>query len=138
MQQVAAVRKRWLVDEFVQNRRTGAIFTLHTRLKDFPLADGRGYGPDGGKLLQQVRTDLDAFTESEIACLENHGYSLADAVLRSRAPVMCPNLAAPFRWPNQDWCDDGKLAEARKGKPPAKNPAGRFPLRDRSYAEMIA
>jgi NTE family protein len=112
MEQVAAVRKRWLVEDFLAKRRTGAIWTLHTRLEDFPLANGRGYGPDARKLLHRVRTDLDAFTASEIACLENHGYSLADAALRSRAPALCPNLAAPFRWPNEEWCDDGQLSEA--------------------------
>ncbi|CAN5281396.1 patatin-like phospholipase family protein [soil metagenome] len=44
MEQVGAVRKRWLVDDFVAKRRTGAIWTLHTRLEDFGLDDGRGYG----------------------------------------------------------------------------------------------
>ncbi len=114
MEQVAAVRRRWLVEDFLAGRRTGALWALHTRLEDFPLADGCGYGPEARKLLHRVRTDLDAFTASEAACLENHGYSLADAALRSRAPALCPNLAAPFRWPNEDWCDDGRLSEALK------------------------
>jgi NTE family protein len=112
MEQVAAVRKRWLVDDFVNNRRTGAIWTLHTRLEDFPLDDRCGYGPDARKLLHRVRTDLDAFTPSEIGCLENHGYSLADAALRSRAPALCPNLNAPFRWPSDEWAQDAKLSVA--------------------------
>jgi hypothetical protein len=59
-----------------------------------------------------VRTDLDPFTEGEIACLVNHGYSLADAAMRSRAPVLCPILDAPFRWPHEVWCEDAKLSEA--------------------------
>jgi hypothetical protein len=42
MEQVAAVRIRRLVEEFLAKRRTGAIGSLHTRLEDFPLADGRG------------------------------------------------------------------------------------------------
>lgn len=115
MEQVAAVRKRWLVNDFEESRRTGAVWTLHTRLEDFPLTDGRGYGADARKLLHRVRTDLNAFSESEIACLENHGYSLADAALRSRAPSLCPNLAAPFRWPHEEWCDDVKLPSALAG-----------------------
>jgi len=106
MEQVAAVRKRWLVADFSHGRRTGAIWALHTRLEDFPLADSRGYGDTARGLLHSVRTDLDAFTEGEIACLENHGYSLADAALRSRAPTICTNLMAPFRWPHDQWCDD--------------------------------
>jgi NTE family protein len=114
MEQVASVRKRWLVDDFAHERRTGAIWTLHTRLEDFPLPDRRGYGPDARTLLHGVRTDLDAFSASEIACLENHGYSLADAALRSHAPALCPNLTAPFQWPNDDWCEDRKVSEALK------------------------
>jgi hypothetical protein len=47
---------------------------------------------------------------SEIACLENHGDSLADAALRSRAPGLCPSLAAPFRRPDEGWCGDGNLS----------------------------
>jgi NTE family protein len=112
MEQVAAVRKRWLVADFMENRRAGAIWTLNTRLEDFPLADGRGYGADARELLHGVRTDFDAFTPGEIACLENHGYSLADAAVRSHAPGLCANPGAPFRWPHEEWSDDGKLADA--------------------------
>jgi NTE family protein len=112
MEQVASVRKRWLVDDFVNDRRTGAIWTLHTRLEDFPLADRCGYGTTARKLLHRVRTDLDAFSQSEIGCLENHGYSLADAALRSRAPALCPNLNAGFSWPADEWSDDARLSVA--------------------------
>jgi NTE family protein len=112
MEQVAAVRKRWLVADFLERNRTGAIWTLHTLIEDFKLADSCGYGPDVRKLLHRVRTDLDALTEGEVACLENHGYSLADAALRCRAPALCPNLAAPFRWPHDGWSADGRLQEA--------------------------
>ena len=114
MEQVAAVRKRWLVDELGTGRRTGAIWTLHSRPEDVPLKDGQSYGTDARKLLHKVRTDLNAFSRGEIACLENHGYSLADMIVRSRAPSLCPNLSARFRWPNEEWCDDGRLTEALK------------------------
>ncbi len=112
MEQVAAVRKRWLVNDFIAGKRTGAIWTLSTLLEDFKLTDACGYGDGVRKLLHRVRTDLDAFTEGEMACLENHGYSLADAALRSRARALCPNPATPFRWPHQVWSDDGGLREA--------------------------
>jgi NTE family protein len=115
MAQVAAVRKRWLVADFLEKKRNGAIWTLNTLLEDFTLKDSCGYGADARKLLHRVRTDLDAFTEGEIACLENHGYSLADAALRSRAPGLCPRLEAPFRWPHAGWCDDGRASEALSG-----------------------
>ena len=112
MEQVAAVRKRWLVEDFLGGRRTGAIWTLHTRLDDFPLADKHGYGANACKSVQKIRTDLDAFSQPEIACLENHGYSLADAALRSRAPAFCPNLSSQFQWPHQHWSDDAAAVAA--------------------------
>lgn len=112
MEQVGAVRKRWLVDEFRARRRDGAIWTLNTLLDDFPLSEKYGYGVDARKSIQKVRTDLDAFSEAEIACLENHGYSMTDAALRSYVPEICPNLTSPFRWPYNDWCDDSSVIKA--------------------------
>ncbi len=106
MEQVAAVRKRWLVEEFVNSRRVGALWSLHTLLEDFPLADRQGYGSTARILLNKVRTDLNAFSEGEMACLENHGYSLADAAIRSRAKSLCPNPTSPFRWPHSKWSTD--------------------------------
>lgn len=111
-EQVGGVRRRWLVEEFVGARRTGALWMINTRLEDFPITDARGYGPSVRAYFPGVRTDLNAFTEGEIACLENHGYSLADAALRGRAPQLCPNLAAPFQWPNDHWCDDSVIRRA--------------------------
>ena len=111
MEQVAAVRKRWPVTDFLAGKRTGRL-DPGTLLEDFKLADACGYGDGVRKLLHRVRTDLYAFTEGEMACLENHGYSLADAALRSRAKALCPNLAALFRWPHQGWSDDGRVPDA--------------------------
>lgn len=112
MEQVAAVRKRWLVADFVAKRRIGATWSLDTHLDDFALPDARGYSPVVRQLIQQMRTDLDAFSVGEIACLENHGYSLADAALRSRAPVLCAPDAHPFQWPHPDWVDETECARA--------------------------
>jgi NTE family protein len=114
MEQVGALRRRWLVQEFLEGRKTGALWTIHTRCEDFRLQDAKGYGQDARRLLQDVRTDLDPFTEGEIACLVNHGYSLADAAMRSRAQPLCPIPDAPFRWPHDGW-DDTSAYEALCG-----------------------
>jgi NTE family protein len=111
-EQVGGVRRRWLVDEFVGKRRTGALWMINTRLEDFPITDARGYGSAVRSFFPRVRTDLNAFTEGEVACLENHGYSMADAAMRGRAPQLCPNVSAPFRWPNDRWCDDSVIRDA--------------------------
>ncbi|MCI0376219.1 MAG: patatin-like phospholipase family protein [Gemmataceae bacterium] len=112
MEQVRAVRQRWLVADFQEKKRIGAIWTLHTRLEDFPITDARGYGKGARELLKRVRTDLDGFSDGEIACLENHGYSIADAALRSRAPGLCPKIKSAFEWPHEPWRDEEKLAKA--------------------------
>ena len=112
MEQVGAVRKRWLVDEFSKGRRTGAIWALHTRLEDFPLSDRCGYEPSVSAAIQRIRTDLDSFSDAEIACLENHGYSLADASLRSRATTLCENPHANFRWPHPAWTEQSVILPA--------------------------
>jgi NTE family protein len=103
MEQVGAVRKRWLVEDFLTGRRSGAIWTIHSRLSDFPLADAQGFEEEICQRIRSIRTDLDAFTAAEIGCLENHGYSLADAALRSRAPALCSTSPGDFQWPQQEW-----------------------------------
>jgi NTE family protein len=112
LEQVGAVRRRWLVDELSNGRQQGALWTIHTLPDDFDLPDANGYSPAVRRLLQRIRTDLNRFTEGEIACLENHGYSLADAAIRSRAIGLCPNPAAAFHWPHPDWLEDSKSTKA--------------------------
>lgn len=115
MEQVAAVRRRWFVQDLVAKRRTGAAWALNSRLEDFPAPDRYGYDEECSRLLHAVRTDLNEFSEGEIACLENHGYSLADAAVRSYATGLCPNIGARFQWPNVPWSDSKKTAAALSG-----------------------
>jgi NTE family protein len=114
MEQVGAVRKRWLVDEFLTGRRTGAIWALHSRLEDFPLSDRCGFESSTSAAIQRIRTDLDSFSDAEASCLANHGYSLADAALRSRAPTMCSHTQSPFRWPDPAWTESPVILNALK------------------------
>ncbi len=115
MEQVAAVRKRWLVQDLLSGRRKGAIWTIHTRLVDFPLQDKRGYSEMASRSIQSIRTDLDPFSKAESACLENHGYSLADSAVRSYASNFCVNTSYRFEWPNADWVDDNRVVAALTG-----------------------
>jgi NTE family protein len=127
-EQVAAVRKRWLIDSFElitkidalvkQNPGldvsslfsdipvlSGALWQINTRLDSFPpmTPEPQGYGPNLLDLFSTIRTDLNGFTPGEEACLENHGYSLADAALRARAPSLCSAKPRPFAWPHEQW-----------------------------------
>ncbi|HZY88803.1 MAG TPA: patatin-like phospholipase family protein [Gemmataceae bacterium] len=110
-EQVGAVRKRWLIQELLGKRCAGAVWAINTRLEDYAVK-ARGLGLAVRPLLPEVRTDLNAFTPGEIACLENHGYSLTDAALHARAPELCSSPCAPFRWPHPKWCDDQAVAAA--------------------------
>ena len=112
MEQVAAVRKRWLVADFQTGKRVGTIWTLNTRLGDFPGGTGRGYGEEACDLLHRVRTDLNDFSAGEIGCLINHGYSLADAAIQSWVPVLVPTEPTDFDWPEKQWSNDPVLRAA--------------------------
>jgi NTE family protein len=111
-EQVGAVRRRWLAEQLTDGVREGAVWTLNTIVERFRAEGRQGYGAGAQDYLTGVRTDLDRFAEGEIACLENHGYSLADAAVRSFAPQLCSHADAPFCWPHPEWSAGEKLVEA--------------------------
>jgi hypothetical protein len=45
-------------------------------------------------------------------CLENHGYSLADAAIRKHLPSVCAAPAAAFCWPYEDAGTDAAAEKA--------------------------
>jgi hypothetical protein len=98
---MTAVRKRWLIEKFVAKSRLGALWAINTNIEDYELPGAPGYGSEVRQLLSRVRTDLNSFSDGEVACLENHGYSLADAALRSRAPQLLANPVPQFVWPHR-------------------------------------
>lgn len=112
--QVGSVRRRWLVEDFVAKNRTGTVWTLQTALKDFGLDGAPGYA-ENVELLNTVRTDLNAFTDGEVGCLVNHGYSLANAAVRKWVPHFCTDRDAAFKWPDPEWSTDANLKEALAG-----------------------
>ena len=105
-EQVGAIRKRWLVEKFVAGSRLGALWAINTNLEDFGIPYQPGYGAEARQLLSKVRTDLNSFSDGEMACLENHGYSLADAALKSRAPQLLSTQPPAFTWPHLEWRAD--------------------------------
>lgn len=82
--QVAAQRKRWLIDTYQMpsTKTKGAYWGLASKVSNYGLVDASGYSPEVLIALNEIRTDLDSFTAGEIACLENHGYALANAAAR--------------------------------------------------------
>jgi NTE family protein len=58
-----------------------------------------------------IRTDLDAFSDAEIAVLENHGYQLADIAVQTHVPNLVSQNSPP-RPPHPDWIDEAKVRAA--------------------------
>lgn len=112
IEQVGAIRRRWLFEQLDTKVRKGAMWAIHTRCGTFPPADKQHYSEPVRLVLNKVRTDLNAFTGAEMACLENQGYCVTDGAVRSYAPQLCSNAAAPFRWPNPDWVEEVKVLKA--------------------------
>lgn len=59
----------------------------------------------------EVRTDLDMFSDSEIAVIENHGYFVADYAVSKKTPELITNNA-PLKPPHPDWIDENKVRTA--------------------------
>ena len=107
-EQVGAVRKRWLIEQYLSKARVGTLWAINTNVGDYPIDNAHSYSPEVRPLFSSVRTDLNSFSDGEIACIENHGYALADAAIRSRTPQLACNLDAEFVWPNPSWVNDDK------------------------------
>ena len=101
--QAEAVRKRWLIDSYVRGVYDGAYLGIHNSVGEFPAPPRAGYTkPLATDVLAQIRTDMDVFSDVEIAVLENHGYTLADAACAGHIPWSQP-AATPAAPPAPDW-----------------------------------
>lgn len=85
--QTRALRKRWLIGDFVAGRRHGGYWGLDTQIDDYsdPLAVARDN--DITDALSVVPTRLAGYGELTEGRLINWGYALADAALRQRVGI---------------------------------------------------
>ncbi len=84
--QAEAVRKRWLIASYIRGDYTVAYLGIRNSVSDFPTSGTPGYSKDlATEVLANIRTDMDRFSDDEIAALENHGYTLADAAYKAHA-----------------------------------------------------
>jgi hypothetical protein len=78
-------------------------------------------------VIATVRTDLDAFGEAEQAVLENHGYLLADAAVRTRlAERAAPIEPLPPEPPHPHWMNEIRAREALASSSRRARPLGRL------------
>lgn len=99
--QARAMRARFLINQFERRVRKGAFWSIGTDTSKFKTSqEGNFYTYDSINKISNIRTDLDAFSDDEIKILENHGYIVADAVIRRRAPSLIirdEDLCIPHR-----------------------------------------
>ena len=111
--QAGALRKRWLISNFLADVMDGAYWGISSATTSYGLPDGSGYSKAlAAEVIARVRTDMDAFSRAEIAVLENHGYLLADAALRRHVPALLPDHVPPAVVPHPAWLDETRAAAA--------------------------
>ena len=100
-EQTRALRKRWLIKDYMKGEMGGAYWGIATRIRGYELEENGRPGPivkdsDVTGSLSRVRTRLNKFNADEQEQLINWGYALADAAMRRH--VLEPG-AKPGRLP---------------------------------------
>ncbi|MGH3423453.1 MAG: patatin-like phospholipase family protein [Nocardioidaceae bacterium] len=93
----STVRLRWLADTIAEGDAAGSSWSLDA------VAPG-GYPRETVRMIDAVRTDLDAFSQGEQRVLERHGYFVADAAVRADVPDLV-RLDAPLTDPQPEASD---------------------------------
>ena len=90
--QALAVRKRWLISNFVSGQMKGTYWGIGGTVAEYDLEGG--YSEDVVRnFIAAIRTDLDSFSDAEACVLENHGYALADAAIQNASGAAAPTGA---------------------------------------------
>jgi NTE family protein len=107
--QALAIRKRWLMASFLTNKLEGTYWGIGGYASKYGV--NQGYSETLAKgYIATIRTDLDSFSEAEASILENHGYWLADAAIKTHVSRLYPSNAPPVKVPNPDWdCSEDKI-----------------------------
>jgi NTE family protein len=115
--QAGALRRRWLGASLATGVFRGAYWGIAgstagpggRRVPAGSLSYTRGLAL---RTLATVRTDLDRFTDAEVAVLENHGYLSGAAALAQHAPELLPAPVPACSPPHPSWMDEARVADA--------------------------
>jgi NTE family protein len=100
--QALAIRKRWLISSFLTNKLAGTYWGIGGSASKYGVQ--QGYSETLAKgYIATIRTDLDSFSGAEASILENHGYWLADAAIKTHLSSLYPTDAPNAKAPNPDW-----------------------------------
>jgi NTE family protein len=123
--QVLALRKRWLISNFLAGELKGTYWGIGSDTAGYK-SGVPGYSKELiAEVISKVRTDLDAFSPAEAEVLENHGYMLAEAAVKRHLPSLSA-LPAPFAVPHPAWLDEAKVRRALADSAKRKLPFGRW------------
>ena len=97
--QVRSLRKRQLIDSFVQKDRQGTYWGIRTNIGDYGLPDAMDCPFSKTIQLANVKTRLKRLDENVQKKLINWGYAVCDAAMRKHVQ---PGLQAPAAFPYQE------------------------------------
>src|SRR5262249_20361307 len=101
--QALALRKRWLIGGFISGLFEGTYWGVSSAVESYEVEVSPAYAKAlARRIIAHIRTDFDAFSETEAAVLENHGYTLAEAAIRRHLPQLLPAPVPPLVLPH-DW-----------------------------------
>jgi NTE family protein len=122
--QVGALRKRWFFSELdtkighdgvERPPRKGTYWGIKSASTDRIDTELPGYDEAiTDAFISGIRTDLDGFTEGEMAILENHGYLLANRIIKKYAAYLLPANPPTLAVPNPDWMDSERVRQELK------------------------
>ncbi len=113
LSQVSAVRKRWLIANFIDKVMLGTYWGIGSAAKKYGSSDG--YSERLAEdIIAGIRTDMDAFSVGEISVLENHGYLLAEAAISRHVRTLAESSATSPKVPHPDWMDETRVRSALK------------------------
>lgn len=116
--QVGALRKRWLISNYIEGVLRGTYWGIGSPASNYGLGDWTGYSkPLVEDVISEVRTDIDAFSGGEIAVLENHGYMTAAVAFRRHAPELSEGhpAAEHLEIPHPGWLDEQRVRQTLHG-----------------------
>jgi NTE family protein len=112
--QAGALRKRLLIGQFQEKVKQGTYWGIGSAVCKYDPDAQPGYGKEfATSTIAPIRTDMDAFSDAEIAILMNHGYLLADIAIAVHTPQLITQ-AMEKRVPYQEWLDEDRARDALK------------------------
>lgn len=88
--QAGAIRKRWLLSNFLAKELKGTYWGVGSATDSYAKQPIQGYAePLVDEVISEVRTDLDHFTDAEAQVLQNHGYLVTAAAMETHAREWC-------------------------------------------------